>query len=48
MAASTAPSRPGKSTTKISMTMSGSTQGIDLKVAVENTENRTVEALPNK
>jgi hypothetical protein len=38
----------GKSSTKMSLTMSGSTQGIDLKVAVENTENRTVEPLPKK
>jgi hypothetical protein len=38
----------GKSTTKMSLGLTGSTMGIDLKVAVENTENRTVEALPKK
>ena len=38
----------GKSTTKMSLDLTGSTMGVDLKVAVENTEDRTVEALPKK
>lgn len=38
----------GKSTTKMILSMEGSAQGVDLKVVVENTENRTVEALPKK
>ena len=38
----------GKSTIKMSLDLTGSTMGVDLKVGVENTENRTVEALPQK
>jgi hypothetical protein len=38
----------GKSTTKMTLGLSGSTQGIDLKVLVEGNESRTVEALPRK
>jgi hypothetical protein len=38
----------GKSTMKMSLQVNGSTQGIDLKIAVDGTENRTVEALPRK
>jgi hypothetical protein len=36
----------GKSNSRLSLELTGSTMGIDLKVGVENTENRTVEALP--
>ena len=38
----------GKSTIKMSLELTGSTMGVELKVGVENTENRTVEALPKK
>ena len=38
----------GKSTINMSLDLTGETMGIELKVGVENTENRTVEALPKK
>ncbi len=42
----TAPS--GSSTTKISLGVTGTTQGIDLKIGVESVESRTTEELPKK
>jgi hypothetical protein len=38
----------GKSNIRMALELTGSTMGVDLKVAVENTEDRTVEALPKK
>lgn len=38
----------GKSTINMSLDLTGETMGIELKVGVENTENRTVEGLPKK
>ena len=38
----------GSSTTKISLGVTGTAQGIDLKVAVEGLETRTMEELPKK
>ncbi len=38
----------GKSTTNMTLELTGETMGIELKVGVENTENRTVEPLPKK
>jgi hypothetical protein len=38
----------GKSTIKMSLDLTGSTMGVDIKVEVENSEVRTVEALPRK
>jgi hypothetical protein len=38
----------GKSIAKMSLGFTGTTMGIDLKAAVESTENRTMEMLPKK
>jgi len=38
----------GKATTKMSMSFSGSVMNIDVKAAIESTENRTTELLPKK
>ena len=38
----------GKSTSKMSLDLTGSTMGVELRVGVENTEDRTVEELPKK
>lgn len=38
----------GKATTKMSLAFSGSVMNIDVKAAIESTENRTTELLPKK